>query len=424
MDAGYDYKEFAILYVDDEEKSLRLFKKAFGKTFRILTAENAEEGYKILREHKDDIGILITDQRMPGEKGVQLLEKARKINPSILRILITAYSDLSTVIEAVNSGAIYKFISKPWEMPVFEQLLRRAMEFFIVQHERDELLRQKLKGIHYMMIKDRVFTMGVLASGLSHHVCNSLVAIRSFLDLTPIQLREDYMDLKKINESSFWNTFYKHAQNQISHITDLMEDLGLFSETHSNGFNDEIQLKDTIQSSIAAFQDTIDSKHLRIDLKIPDDLPQLHVDYSKFKQLFKLFFQDEFSFLEDNNRVSIYAKHSIDRKQNREYIDVFIEDNGPGIPEESLQSAFDPFFTEATKPYNCSIGLLLSYLLIHYHEGSIKYIDRTSQNPEQGTSFHLRFPVNPENRTVFEQKAFIEKLIMNEKMWKKLMAEV
>ena len=108
----YDYKKAAILYVDDEEKSLKYFTRAFGDQFRIYTAANAQDGLKLLEEHKDAIGLLMTDQRMPGEKGVWLLEKARQLRPRIIRILATAYSDMEAAIAAVNTGAIYKYINK------------------------------------------------------------------------------------------------------------------------------------------------------------------------------------------------------------------------------------------------------------------------------------------------------------------------
>ena len=106
MQSFYDYKKFAILYVDDEEKSLKIFARAFSDQFRILTAVNAQEGLRLLEEHKDDIGLLMTDQRMPGEKGVWLLEKARQLRPRIVRILATAYADMDAAIAAVNTGAM------------------------------------------------------------------------------------------------------------------------------------------------------------------------------------------------------------------------------------------------------------------------------------------------------------------------------
>ena len=143
MENLYDYKKFAILYVDDEEKSLTNFTRAFGEQFRIMTATTAQEGLKLLEEHADEIGLLMTDQRMPGEKGVWLLERARQFRPRVIRVLVTAYADMDAAIAAVNSGAIYKYVSKPWDPPQLEQTLKRGLEFFIVQSERDQLLREK-----------------------------------------------------------------------------------------------------------------------------------------------------------------------------------------------------------------------------------------------------------------------------------------
>src|SRR5205085_9561926 len=130
----------AVLYVDDEEKSLKYFTKAFEDEFRILTAINAQDGFKLLEENKDDIAILVTDQRMPGEKGVQLLEKARHLRPRIIRMLATAYSDIEAAVDAVNSGASYKYVNKPWDVTQLEVTLRRALEFFIVHRDRDSLM--------------------------------------------------------------------------------------------------------------------------------------------------------------------------------------------------------------------------------------------------------------------------------------------
>src|ERR1700761_9326775 len=116
-----DYKKFAILYVDDEERSLKSFARAFGEDFRIMTAASAAEGLELLELHKDEIGLLMTDQRMPGEKGVWLLERARRLQPRIIRVLVTAFSDMDAAIAAVNSGAIYKYIPNPWDPPQLEE---------------------------------------------------------------------------------------------------------------------------------------------------------------------------------------------------------------------------------------------------------------------------------------------------------------
>src|SRR5215813_11436920 len=151
MSSLYDYKKFAILYVDDEEKSLKYFARAFEDQFRILTASTAQAGLQLLEMHKDEIGLLMTDQRMPGEKGTWLLEKARNLRPRIIRILVTAYSDMDAAVAAVNTGAIYKYISKPWDPPQLEATLKRSLEFFIVQRERDQLLKEKMSVLHNIM---------------------------------------------------------------------------------------------------------------------------------------------------------------------------------------------------------------------------------------------------------------------------------
>ena len=143
MENLYDYKKFAILYVDDEEKSLVNFARAFGEQFRVFTAATAQDGFKLLQKHGDEIGLLMTDQRMPGEKGVWLLERARQFRPRILRVLVTAFADMDAAIAAVNSGAIYKYVTKPWDPPQLELTLKQGLEFFMVSAERDQLLHEK-----------------------------------------------------------------------------------------------------------------------------------------------------------------------------------------------------------------------------------------------------------------------------------------
>src|SRR5215469_10805745 len=162
MENLYDYKKYAVLYVDDEEKSLKYFAMAFGDQFRVFTAPSAQEGLKLVEQHGEHIGVIMTDQRMPGEKGVWLLERARQLYPRALRILATAYSDMDAAIAAVNSGAIYKYVTKPWDPAQLEETLKQSLEFFMVQEERDQLLREKMSVLRNMMIADRIVSLGLL----------------------------------------------------------------------------------------------------------------------------------------------------------------------------------------------------------------------------------------------------------------------
>ena len=154
----------------------------------------------------------MTDQRMPGEKGVWLLEQARQLRPRIIRILVTAYADMDAAIAAVNSGAIYKYVTKPWDPPQLELTLKRGLEFFMVQRERDQLLREKMSVLHNMMIADRIVSLGLLAAGLSHHIRNSLVAVKTFLDLAPAKMDEEKMDLEGLRNPDFWKEYHQNVQ--------------------------------------------------------------------------------------------------------------------------------------------------------------------------------------------------------------------
>src|SRR5438874_3611638 len=265
MDSLYDYKKFAILYVDDEEKSLKNFVRAFQEEFRILTAVNAQEGFKLLEQHADEIGLLMTDQRMPGEKGVWLLERARQFRPRILRILVTAYADMDAAIAAVNSGAIYKYVTKPWDPPQLELTLRQGLEFFMVQRERDQLLREKMSVLHNMMIADRIVSLGLLAAGLSHHIRNALVAVKTFLDLAPAKMQEEKMNLDGLRNPDFWKEYYQNVQNQIGRINNMLKDLWTASEKPAFEFADQVQLRQVVADTIEQLKDGFAAKNIRVE---------------------------------------------------------------------------------------------------------------------------------------------------------------
>src|SRR5216117_2715789 len=307
MQSFYDYKKFAILYVDDEEKSLKYFARAFQDQFTIHTAANAQDGLKLLEEHKDEIGLLMTDQRMPGEKGVWLLEKARQLRPRIIRILATAYSDMEAAIAAVNTGAIYKYVTKPWDPPQLENTLKRGLEFFMVQNERDQLLREKMSVLHNMMIADRIVSLGLLAAGLSHHIRNSLVAVKTFLDLAPAKMEEEKMELDGLRNPDFWKEYYQNVQNQIGKINNMLKDLWVASEKPAFEFNDKVHLHQLATETVTQLQESLTARNIQIRNQIPEALPAMNVDKPKFYRLFELLLKDEIASLPAGSVVTLSA---------------------------------------------------------------------------------------------------------------------
>ena len=133
-----------VLLVDDEEKTLKYFDKVYSKFFPVFCARNVEEAKQVLRDSSDKIGVLITDQRMPGEKGTDLLAYTKAAYPEIVRILTTAFSDINEAAKAVNQGEIYRYILKPWDLDEVKNQLLKSLEHFTYNRERDRLINEKL----------------------------------------------------------------------------------------------------------------------------------------------------------------------------------------------------------------------------------------------------------------------------------------
>lgn len=138
MSAGkVDYSQWAVLYVDDEVRSLRCFARAYGRTFRILTANSAVEALKVLREPKGQVGVMLANYKMPGKNGRWLLNHAQQIDPSLIRILVSTFpsaDDLAAASAAANSGAIHSYIVEPWDPLQLEHQLKRALELFVLRN--------------------------------------------------------------------------------------------------------------------------------------------------------------------------------------------------------------------------------------------------------------------------------------------------
>jgi len=420
MQSLYDYKKFAILYVDDEEKSLKYFTRAFEDQFRILTAVTAAEGFALLEKHKDEVGVLMTDQRMPGEKGTWLLEKARQLRPRIIRIMVTAYSDMDAAIAAVNTGAIYKYINKPWDPPQLESTLKRGLEFFIVQRERDQLLKEKVSVLHNIMITDRIISLGLLAAGLSHHIRNSLVAVKTFLDLAPAKLREENIDPNGLRNPQFWKDYYHNVQGQIDRINHMLRDLWSASEQPNPAFPDQIRPHEEVRIVLDMLKQAFVAKRIRVENKVPDSLPALRVDQPKFRRLLELLLKDEIVSLPAGSTVTIEAATINGATPGRPDVQFTVRDDGPGLPQESLRLVFDPFALRSDSPLEYGINLMAVYFIVHHHGGRIEARSESGK----GTTFVFTFPPNPEQRPPLEDnQKFVEKVLLNERLWEKLMAD-
>jgi two-component system, probable response regulator PhcQ len=155
-----------ILYVDDEAIALKYFERLVGPLAPVLTANSVEEGRAMLGVRGSEIAVLVCDQRMPGERGNELLRHARQHYPHIVRMLTTAYSEIGEAIDAINTGEIYRYIAKPWELEALRSDLKNALELSGLRHERDELMRDKLLAQQSQLVAGRLMALLVAAAGL------------------------------------------------------------------------------------------------------------------------------------------------------------------------------------------------------------------------------------------------------------------
>ena len=149
-------KVVSILYVDDEMINLLSFKAVYRSKYNIYTAISGAEGLEVL--DKNEVHIVITDQRMPNMTGVEFLEKVIETHPAPIRILLTGYTDMSAIIAAVNKGNIYHYLNKPWDDKEMSRVIEEAYDVYLkkveIMEENKELsitnsqleflLRQKL----------------------------------------------------------------------------------------------------------------------------------------------------------------------------------------------------------------------------------------------------------------------------------------
>lgn len=133
-------RRFRILAVDDDNDVLDVLQRALEDDYEVLVASSGEKALELLRQGPVD--LLITDQRMPEMSGVHLLEQAKRINPDMVRIILTGYTDPADLIDAINRGEVYRYITKPWELNDLLLTIRQGLESYQLQRDNARLVAE------------------------------------------------------------------------------------------------------------------------------------------------------------------------------------------------------------------------------------------------------------------------------------------
>ena len=364
---------FTILFVDDEEMARKYFAKGLEKNFNILTAESVDEAKKIIEEKHNEIAVVITDQRMPGGNGVKLLQYLRENYPPIIRLLTTAYSDLTDAIDCVNKGEILRYIQKPWDYDMLKHELGQAIDLFEIKKERNELLHEKMMVRRRMTKIDRARQLILLAKTMNY--------IR-FADLAMQNFIRQFATIKNNNQEQDWKDF-ELGNN------DLLETLFLLEivEKVSNKipFNQNYQ-----------FENNVNSKQI---LAIAEELTKLDnvtLNNSSVAEIGEIAIND-YGF---RTAVEELLKH-IAKISNQSSLKIYAVKNDQAVLSFQVTNNYKAendniFFASPAHKDKVDLysSLLISYLLIHHHGGKMEI-----KNEGDKIEYLIYLPKNPQAAT-------------------------
>ena len=221
-----------VLFVDDEKSNLIVFEAMCGDDFPVLTASSGAKALELMKQH--EVGVVLTDQRMPEMTGVELLERVKASYPETIRLLITAYSDLQAAEDAINRGHVRRYLRKPWEPEVLRAELTDALDLYRL-NSRVKELEQRLLDV------ERAYSLTVVADGFSQElnqpvgwVRNNLLVIETSVAAAVGALEEETPDLTRARGTlAQVESAVADARDGLKRIVDVTEELSKTPEEPS-----------------------------------------------------------------------------------------------------------------------------------------------------------------------------------------------
>jgi two-component system, sensor histidine kinase and response regulator len=380
-----------ILYVDDERPNLDGIRFALRKEYQIHVAESAEDGINIL-DSGLPVKVVIADHRMPKITGVEFLEQVEKKYPEIIRILLTGYGDLDTIIQAVNKAKIYHFMSKPWKIDELRLVLTNAIEVFNLRQSNSKLiddLQQSNTELIFARDKaqesDRLKT--AFLSNLSHEIRTPLNSILGFTHL----MKNTQLSEERRNE---YAAIIESNSDELLH---QIEDLLVLSNLDAGGLKInlvEVEVHRLMYETFLTFQNS-EILHQRPGLNFvyrsPDNQDDKIIsDPARIRQILGNLIDNAFKFT-DNGNVEI--GYSFIEESERHCIQFYVKDSGIGIPSENVHVIFEKFVKNSDtndRLYRGSgLGLTISKRLAELLQGKITLDSEAGK----GSAFYLTIPL-------------------------------
>jgi two-component system probable response regulator PhcQ len=372
-----------VLYVDDENQSLKYFAKLYGDRFDIATAESADEAIKYLSQNWGSVGILLTDQRMPGKTGVQLMEFCRSRYPNIVRILLTAFSELDAAIKCVNDGGAFRYLTKPIDEPELMGALLRGFEFHQALVDRDRLLEEKLSVLHRLIVMDRIRGMATAVTALEGRVRNAWRALAAYVRQSPIrqQLQLQMAEIANLNMVSIAK---REAHLMVQTVEGILADTIDTATGFETGLDYFGIVEQFIQREGQGFKE--DDVYLEASVSALGirETPPTCTDRGLVERLLSILV----------NRVADLQEHPLTVSLNLETQESHIQLGVRGSFGELTEGQFASLFSAAIPLHKWPIGLdmdlLSAFLIVHHLGGELT----VQAQPPQGPGFLVRLPLD------------------------------
>jgi two-component system probable response regulator PhcQ len=407
---AHDFRQLSILFVDDEQETRNYFRLALEPEFAVLTAASAAEALEILGSEDMRVGVVISDQRMPGESGSAFLTKVRHADPMTVRILTTAYSDLDGAIEAVNQGWIYKYVAKPWNLEDLRATVRQAMEYRLLRQERDLLVTEKLTTLQHLLVADRVRSLAVLARGLSHHIRNALTPLESHVFLAKADLDDDsYPD----GERRQLGEIFTEAETVNRHLLDMVETVCAATIDAKCEFEDQATLGSLLESARAQAQ--VAGASIPIRVILPTRGATLRCDAGLMTRMFAALLRQMARLGGGGTALTAeYLGAATVWGAPAEWLRL----RGTGVwDREAVASMFTPFAMAPHGAAQTDSDLLTALFIVQHHGGTLELHTHAPEGP----GFELKLPHDPfqVERPALE-KNLLERLLLHDRDWQRI----
>jgi signal transduction histidine kinase len=378
-------QDHLILYVDDEHANRVVFEITFGKNFRIKCVGSAEEALEIVE--REPVAVIVSDQRMAGMSGDELLRRVKELSPDTVRMILTAYSDLEPILKAVNEGLVARYVIKPWDRNELEEMLRWAVEAYVVGKQNSALQLRLVQT-------ERLRTLGQVSAAVLHDLNQPVMAISmsagqlaELAKAAPVLTRladgdtslapDERAMLKALGEEL--GELATTLSSCAAFMSDLMKQMRQFQRHDSAPpSNREVAPMPVIKLALSMCRGGAMTSGSRLSYEGPAELPRVRATSADLLQILVNLVRNSLQALEEhdvkNGTVAVTASVG-------ETTVVFgVRDDGPGIPAEVLAKLGTPFFT--TRANGTGLGIAQCKRIVGRLGGELK-IDSA---PGKGTA--------------------------------------